>query len=526
MNDIFTGSYVKAFVSTNTNGELDFYDTKFKQIKGLAGFPSIETTKQSQNFEDYRQDFAVKLSGDANVSDVQLNVLSTSDETVKIIDDALMNKQKLRFKVVYQEQYEEENTIEGILGSGLYHVFDAYVTKKATTGSNNSVVTNNYTLAVDGPVARGYAEAGKILTIGDFGVGAGTENVSGVKDVSELSGNRWVTIDSTHPDNVYAVGTSLMSVQHPENKGWQMIGSSVGTPSIRIRNMQKDPDGMKKSKWVKVYTELEKPTAKDTGALPINGGTLTGDLVAQNIKAKATTQDVALVNNPQDTRVNALTRKDYVDSELDKKLDNTDYQTDKTQTDKSIEDLRSEKADITYVDSEIVKVKESIIGSDEFDKKLDKSVFEDYATRTDAELVSIKSTANTDRNDNENKFNTKADITYVDSELAKKLDATDFDSYTTSNDSSIENIKSTKADITYVDSKADELQTQIDNINLGHLDNKLEVTVFEEYKKSNDKAVENLETTKADKSYVTDELNKVRTEFIPLNNAVIDFGEI
>lgn len=515
MNDIFTGSYVKAFVSTNTNGELDFYDTKFKQIKGLAGFPSIETTKQSQNFEDYRQDFAVKLSGDANVSDVQLNVLSTSDETVKIIDDALMNKQKLRFKVVYQEQYEEENTIEGILGSGLYHVFDAYVTKKATTGSNNSVVTNNYTLAVDGPVARGYAEAGKILTIGDFGVGAGTENVPGVKDVSELSGNRWVTIDSTHPDNVYAVGTSLMSVQHPENKGWQMIGSSVGTPSIRIRNMQKDPDGMKKSKWVKVYTELEKPTAKDTGALPIEGGTLTGDLVAQNIKAKTTTQDVALVNNPQDTRENSLTRKDYVDSELAKKLDNTKYQSDKTALNDELTDIRTTKADITYVDSEIVKVKESIIGSDEFDKKLDKIVFEDYKNSNDAEIQKIQSD-----------IKTKADLEYVNTELDGKLDKLTFEKKSDELDTSIEELRTNKADVSYVDTKADELQTQIDNINLGHLDNKLDVTVFEEYKKSNDDAVKNLDTTKADKPFVADELNKVRTEFMPLNNAVIDFGEI
>ncbi|HBZ8158466.1 TPA: hypothetical protein MM329_000679 [Escherichia coli] len=599
MKDIYVGNIVKVFVSTDSTGELDFYSNKFTRIPDIAAFPSIETKKETRNIEDYRQDFTTKLSGDISVSDVNLSVLSTNHPTTKLLEDALMNKQKLRFKITYEEDYLDENTLDGQIGTGLYHVFDAYVVKKNTTGANNAVVVENFSLAVDGPVKRGYAEAGKILVIGDFGVGAGTTEVEGPKDLRDLSGNRWITVDADNTDNVYAAGTSLMSIQHPDKQGWQLIGSPVGTPSIRIRNIQKTDSGTQVSKWTKVYTEHERPTAQETGALPINGGTLTGDLIAQNITAKTVTQDVALVSKPQDTRVNALTRKDYVDSEINKvkqsvtdldnkkanktdvdskvdnlqeqinkkaeityvdqkekelsdridtKLDKTDFEkfktentaeinkksdktyvdselakkTDKTYTDSElskkadttyVDSELANKSDITYVDREIEKVKSEIIGSDEFDKKLDKVVFEEYteqndilvqqlfvnkANRDEVDLKLYKSDFEDFKTENTAEIDKKADKTYTDDELAKKSDITYVDSEL-----------SKKSDITYVDSNVDNLQEQIDNITIGNMDHKLDVTVFEDFKTEN-----------------TSELNKIRTEFMPLNDAVIDFGEI
>lgn len=56
----------------------------------------------------------------------------------------------------------------------------------------------------------------------------------------------------------------------------------------------------------RIYNEDFKPTAADVKALPITGGTLTGNLTAPDV----------LVSSAQNTSVNALTRKDYVDSAI------------------------------------------------------------------------------------------------------------------------------------------------------------------------------------------------------------------
>lgn len=56
----------------------------------------------------------------------------------------------------------------------------------------------------------------------------------------------------------------------------------------------------------RIYNEDFKPTAADVNALPITGGTLTGNLTAPAV----------LVSSAQNTSANALTRKDYVDSAI------------------------------------------------------------------------------------------------------------------------------------------------------------------------------------------------------------------
>jgi len=62
--------------------------------------------------------------------------------------------------------------------------------------------------------------------------------------------------------------------------------------------------------WAIHYTTLNKPTSADIGAVAKAGDTMTGDL----------TVPAVLVSSAQNTSVNALTRKDYVDAEVAKLL--------------------------------------------------------------------------------------------------------------------------------------------------------------------------------------------------------------
>ncbi|MGT5894486.1 hypothetical protein ACRWUW_24365 [Escherichia coli] len=278
-NDIFVGNNVRVSVNPEVVEQPGYHDPGYISTANLAAFPVIGFKKDVQSLEDFRDDFTVKLSGDVTVNDTSISLFETSDDPVyQLLDEALMEKKLIRFRNLYVIDGESKKENE----SGLYHIFNAWVTKKETTGSENSVVTTTFNLSPDGQIFTGFAEFTAPLNVGDYGVGAGTEEIEGVKDLGLLSGNRWVTVDATNSDNPYNSGTSAIAIQHPDGQGWELIGSSVGNPSIRIRNKQIAHDeSVTESPWVKVYTELERPTPEDINALPITGGTLKGSLIIE-----------------------------------------------------------------------------------------------------------------------------------------------------------------------------------------------------------------------------------------------------
>lgn len=278
-NDIFVGNNVRVSINPLIVETPGFNDPGYIETDNLAAFPVIGFKKEVQSLEDYRSDFTTKLSGDVTVNDTSISLFEdSSDPMYKLLDEALAEKKLIRFRNLY--------VIDGASNvksqAGLYHIFNAYVTKKSTTGSANSVVTTTFNLSPDGQIYTGFAEFSVPINAGDYGIGAGTEEIVGVKDLGFLTGNRWITVDATNSDNPYNSGTSAMAIQHPDGQGWELIGSSVGTPSIKIRNKQLAHDEtVTESPWVKVYTELEKPTPEDINALPITGGTLKGSLVIE-----------------------------------------------------------------------------------------------------------------------------------------------------------------------------------------------------------------------------------------------------
>ena len=100
---------------------------------------------------------------------------------------------------------------------------------------------------------------------------------------------------------------------NPGSNGSQGIWSSqfavthVGTGKLWHRT---GINGAAQGNWKKIYTSDDKPTPADLGAVSKTGDVMTGDL----------TVPAVLVSSAQNTSVNALTRKDYVDAEVAKLL--------------------------------------------------------------------------------------------------------------------------------------------------------------------------------------------------------------
>ena len=276
--DIFVGSYVRVALNRDTTSEIpSYFDPGYIETKNLAGFPEVSLSPEVQTVEEYRDEYVVKLSGDIVAKDTQLSIFNVPDDPLVVeLNSAIEGNYPLRFRNLYVIDTEHGENAQ----NGLYHIFDAYVKKVTTSGSSDSVVTNHYTLSPTGRIFQGFVNVGEIIREGDYGVGAGTEDIPGVKDLGLLTGNRWITVDASHSQNPFGSDTSAMAIQHPNNLGWEIIGQTVGAPAIRIRNKKLESDGsVEASKWVKVYSETDKPQADDNDFVSKkSGGTFTGNL--------------------------------------------------------------------------------------------------------------------------------------------------------------------------------------------------------------------------------------------------------
>ncbi|HED3541887.1 TPA: hypothetical protein R4170_001718 [Enterobacter hormaechei subsp. hormaechei] len=292
--DIFLGSYVQVSLNRDiTSEDPGYFDPGYIYTENLAGFPQVALDKEVKGFEAYNEDFERKLSGNVAIKDTTLSVMSVpNDPFVEELDQALLEKRPLRFRNLYVIDSENGERAQ----SGVYHIFDALVTKKETTGNANSVVVDNYTLSPVGKLTQGFAEVGEILREGMYGVGAGTERIPGVYDIGALSGNRWVTVDASNSQNPFGSDTSLMAIQHPNNVGWELIGQTTGNSALRVRSKQLVGDEIKSGKWVKIYSETEKPTAAEVGALSTSlGGKVAGTVTFDGLtifNQKITAKDI------------------------------------------------------------------------------------------------------------------------------------------------------------------------------------------------------------------------------------------
>ncbi|ENL7465764.1 hypothetical protein AB6A58_002978 [Escherichia coli] len=260
--DIFTGSHVEISISDQLTNQVDFFDPSFSSIENVAAFPTLTESTEIETLEEYDQDATGKLAGYRRLEPTTLTLNRVlDDEHQAMLMKAVEDKTPLRFRMFYvvNSGYSAANT-------GYYVIYDAYVTSHKTRGSDNKAVTLEFKLEPDGGIlARGIATEGRILRQGDFGIGAGVHPFTGGIDDTALAGNRFVTYKGTASGNPYSTDTALIHLQANEHGAWQLTCNTSGDPRLRVRTVQKGGQ----SRWVKVYSDVERPTAQDVGAVSI-----------------------------------------------------------------------------------------------------------------------------------------------------------------------------------------------------------------------------------------------------------------
>ncbi|HAH7135018.1 TPA: hypothetical protein RNK76_001519 [Shigella sonnei] len=260
--DIFTGSHVEVSISNQIDNQVDFFDPSFSSIENVAAFPTLTESTEIETLEEYDQDATGKLAGYRRLEPTTLTLNRVlDDEHQAMLMKAVEDKTPLRFRMFYvvNSGYSAANT-------GYYVIYDAYVTSHKTRGSDNKAVTLEFKLEPDGGILdRGIATEGRLLRRGDYGVGAGVHPFTGPIDSDALAGNRFVTYKGTASTNPYGADTSLIHLQANEHGAWQLTCNTSGAPRLRVRNIQENG----KSGWIKVYSDAERPTAQDVGAVSI-----------------------------------------------------------------------------------------------------------------------------------------------------------------------------------------------------------------------------------------------------------------
>ncbi|MFT2797550.1 gp53-like domain-containing protein [Serratia sp. N21D137] len=132
------------------------------------------------------------------------------------------------------------------------------------------------------------ATAGRLMQVGAFGLGGATPEISKVNTLTELKamGSGKYAVNAPSPD--------MPSIAVAYELDWSLTANSGNQYGILIAKALVDKGSVYDKVyrnalrngvwqgWVMFYDQANKPTATDTGALPITGGTLTGPLSINN----------------------------------------------------------------------------------------------------------------------------------------------------------------------------------------------------------------------------------------------------
>lgn len=277
--DIFTGKEVLVAVSTDLAEIPTFHATTFVNAENVASFPTIGTTRSIQEVETFDSEFTSRMAGNLTLDNTEITFNKVIDDPVQeLLSSCILSKQELRFRNFYVI-----DTVQSSAKTGFFQIFDAMVTAENITGGGDTPVMVTYRLAPTAMKLSGVTKTGELLYTGDYGIGAGTADYPGLQDYDRLSGNRFLQLPATTTHNPFGIDTAVLAMQGSENNGWQLAVNSTGEmPIIRVRTV--DASG-KVSEWVKVYSEIERPSANDIRALDLNGtNAMTGALRTPDVQ--------------------------------------------------------------------------------------------------------------------------------------------------------------------------------------------------------------------------------------------------
>ena len=201
----------------------------------------------------------------------------------------------------------------------------------ANWGTTRTLTIGNSGKSVNGAgnVSWSLFEIGAARARGEIASGAPgnittAEFVQWLKDSGAFNERVWIargswsyshnkTITDTGCGNIHLAGCTIEVISSSESAFTIRIitptttsgDGTTGAEFVYVNNGPYYEPG-----WRRIYTTAWKPTAADVGAVSKAGDTMTGNLTAPKV----------LVSDAQGTEVNALTRKDYVDTAISDRL--------------------------------------------------------------------------------------------------------------------------------------------------------------------------------------------------------------
>lgn len=141
---------------------------------------------------------------------------------------------------------------------------------------------------LDATVSTTDSTAGRAVKVGDFGLGTGTQNnTSNINldtvnlPVGFYSGNTW---SGTLPDGMSTASNhwAYLQVENLASAGTNFTKQTLSTNDLRDLWVRFRVNGTWED-WQQVFTTKYPPTAEQTGALPLTGGTISKDLKVDGV---------------------------------------------------------------------------------------------------------------------------------------------------------------------------------------------------------------------------------------------------
>jgi len=283
MSSIFHGGNTYIFYNTDSSN-VQPNSVDYKNIDQLGAFPQVKINSSNTILETYNDEWVQVLSGNMTIDSVSIVVHYIADNDSHVyLNNAFTSSTAFQIKIAL---YESNTSLEQH-----YIVLNGHVSGYQDSGDQNQVYDRTYTFVPTSIVSRGTATDPANLRVGDYGVGADGELIPHVE--SEIpSGNSFIKVPALRTDNT--VGVDMGGIAFIDNGGDKyanIVATTEGHLNLYARNsdsawtqipLKSDNDAlyvpMARTVNGKALSSNITLSASDVSALPLSGGTLTGEL--------------------------------------------------------------------------------------------------------------------------------------------------------------------------------------------------------------------------------------------------------